>query len=349
MKLLILLAVVAMAGNEAPAPLADGPHAELLQALRNPDDAVQSAAILESGRLRLKPAVQSLQDLLASRSPRIRLLATVALGAIRDARTADAIAGQLDDNNARVRAAAVLALVPVYQPRFSDELLAGLADEDALVRAATIRAIRRLVMPAQFRSLYRLAKADSDPYVRWLALKTAAEMFGRRTATLLVDRLRTDSSPLVRYEAVRRLRQMPSPRYLPILKKRAFEDDDIDVRAICLSELVRLKGRPMARALVVELIRQGLTESPDQPPSPSRIKHTATLLGALGRGSIPTLEKALQEDNPAIQEAAIRAMGQIGQYRDIQTIRPFTKSANPRLQTASRLAVKQIMRRHRSR
>jgi HEAT repeat protein len=207
------------------------------------------------------------------------------------------------------------------------------------------------LMPEEIRALVLEAAKDRDAPVRAAALQVLADRRGPRVGPDLVPVFASaarDRDPAVRSAALKGLAELLRgggaeqlrPVLLPVFLA-ALKDREIDIR-IAAIEYINLFGTA-AREAVPDLI--ALLKGPnerqrdlalrtlvwvgkDDPDAAaaligafengiddwSRIQ-AANLLGSLGparaRPALPALEAALRDKNPAVREAAVRALAQI--------------------------------------
>ncbi len=126
----------------------EGPAGELSEALADPDEGVQLAAVHASTRVNVFTGVPQLAALVDDGSSAVRTGAIEALGALRSRDAVVTLIAKLSADNepaASVRAAAAAALGEIGDPSARDALRASVdGDADRFVRDAARVALRRL-------------------------------------------------------------------------------------------------------------------------------------------------------------------------------------------------------------
>lgn len=293
-------AAVALAGVGKPAV------ESLQKLLADSNGSVRGLAAMALGKIgpASEPAVPTLVGLLRDSSEPIRAEATQALGRIGPA-AADALIEAAGDSSAQVRGCAVTALGAIDRPsdKIRAAVLAHTGDEDLAVRAAAIAATSRLgIAPETLAPIFETALKDADERVRRAAVNAAVDD-RRLIAELgraLPDMLLAESDDVSRNAAF--LLRSSGPQAAPTLLA-ALRDERARIEQI--ADALSATGTTVNAALFT-----GLGDS-----SP-RVRSGAAL--ALGRvrpiesHAVEKLIAVLGDPEPAVQVTAIESLGNLG-------------------------------------
>jgi len=142
----------------------------LLEALASPDACVRELSVRLLGTQRAQPTiVSSLVERLASTNASMREVATLGLGLLAPAKSADPLTAALRDATPRVRANAAWALGRMNDGRALGALVARFKDDDATVREAAVVAAGRIDSTSTTAALMRVLQQDDSPAVRRVA------------------------------------------------------------------------------------------------------------------------------------------------------------------------------------
>ncbi|MFA6002808.1 MAG: HEAT repeat domain-containing protein [Elusimicrobiota bacterium] len=203
------------------------------------------------------PSLESFQEAVRSREPRLRRDAVVAMGRPGNAAAIpylSAVLLRLDEAPA-VRVAAAEALGHIGDRRAWKFLAEAVEDMDEKVRFAATLALGRVDADANVARLEQILRKDPSWWVRYAA---AMAMGGTRkafTASWLERAACEDSTWQVRFQAVLALGELGTPRAAEALG-RVLSDPEGSVRSAAAMSLGRIGGAQSAfilgRALVYE-------------------------------------------------------------------------------------------------
>lgn len=154
------------------------------------------------------------------------------------------------------------------------------------------------------------ADPDADARQRWVAIRVLGKVGGPAARDQLLARLK-DDMPAIRVAAASALGDLGDPMAVdPLIQ--ALEDPALLVRAAAADALGQLGDRRAVSALSAQLTdRDGYHRG----NSLWVRRHYADALGRIGdRGALPALLIALDDPDPAVAEAAVRAMEQIARF-----------------------------------
>lgn len=154
------------------------------------------------------------------------------------------------------------------------------------------------------------ADPDADARQRWVAIRALGKIGGPAARDQLLARLK-DDMPAIRVAAASALGDLGDPLAVPPLIL-ALDDPALLVRAASADALGLLADRRAVSALSDQLMdRDGYHRG----SSLWVRKHYADALGRIGdRAALPALLMALDDPDPSVSEAAVRAMEQIGGF-----------------------------------
>jgi HEAT repeat protein len=230
---------------------------------------------------------------------------------------------------------------PRYKDRTAPEWARDLTSEDVKLRRNAVYALWTLAFREKgLGPILARAVRDDDEYVRQTAAAAITRLGTQATAAVpgLVDALSDDSAD-VRREAmllIYRIRFLAGTALRPIVK--ALDDEDPVVRAnaagviefqgaaakdLATEPLVRhltdedqkvrlWSARALAKVNPPALVKPALARAKEGSP-----EQRAEAFGQLGyarlaaKEAVPTLVEALEEENPSVREAAVKALGVI--------------------------------------
>jgi HEAT repeat protein len=270
--------------------LAAAMQSELIRLLAGDDDAVVAdvAGLLDSARVRLRPSVPALIELLRRGGPAQRAIAARLLGGAGGAATPAALIAALDDRDSDVRGAAIAALGE-YGPR-AGAAVAKLIDMTA--DPGPVAGVGRM-RGAAFAAVGELAAAI------WPTL-------GSPAAPHLAVRLRHPEAE-VRATAAQALVRMgvDGEAALAALLRAAGDEADPDVRFGCLEAAAAVgPGSPAVVAALVKALED-----------PRLAVGSATLLAAMGppaRGAGPALRRLIRARGDGGMGADLDALAAVG-------------------------------------
>lgn len=154
------------------------------------------------------------------------------------------------------------------------------------------------------------ADVDADARARWVAIRVLGQVGGAQAREALLLRM-ADPMPAIRVAAASALGDLGDPLAVPALIE-ALGDEAVLVRGAAADALALLGDRravePLSRALTA---RDGYHRG----SSLWVRKHYVDALGRIGdRAALPALLAALDDPDPAVAEAAVRAMESVAGF-----------------------------------
>ena len=250
------------------------------------------------------PLEGRLEDL-GSVSPAVRRQAAAALGRMADPSAVLPLSGALRDPEKEVRREAAKALGAIKQAAAAGPLVEALADRDANVRAYAAYALGEI---KEARATAALLKALADP--EWCVRDQAAwalrELGDPAIIPALTAALSAESADVAHITWL--LRQMPGARLVePLSGLLAGASPAVRIRAIEVLGGLTEKG-------AIEAVISSLNDS--QPPV--RQSAVLALFRANDHRALPPLrELAAREQDPAVREAAEKAVFQLSRRGDL--------------------------------
>jgi HEAT repeat protein len=233
------------------------------------------------------------------------------------------------------------------------------------IRVAALEALGHLAGEADLPTL-EIALVDPEPAVQEAAV-TALGTMGGRAAIHRLTRLLIEAEQELRIKAACALAGCGGEAW-EILQE-ALQEEDILTRRAAVYGIAEVP-RPWARDLLVKTIREDsewlvrsaaetALEAVDAPTEPVKppldISEAGWLISwaaqrdePVGRGeaALPVLLRALEEGRPAIQRAAIRALGLIGRPEHVPLLRRKMKESEGETAASAMEALKELAQRH---
>jgi len=343
---------LALLGDEAAVSI-------LLNATRQPEEAVRQPAAEALGRVRSNRAVAVLIEALGDRDWLVRQKAVEALGNIPDGRAVTALLPLTQEPEWRVRRALVNALAQVgdsrvYEPlrslaadanrwvrravmdlaaevddpRIVELLVAGLSDGDASVRAAALAALGRRRDPSAAPAVAEML-TDPQPLVRLAAVRAVALLDGVLAGEKLSEIAASDPEEAVRQAVADALGELGLPLAVDALQAM-LGDAAAGVRDRA-SEALALMGTPPA----IEALVGGLRRAEAQ-------AHIQVQLARLGAPATRALLAAARATDPELRAAAAEALGGLRHTLALPTLRLLMRDADARVRQAAEAALAAI-------
>jgi len=301
---------------------------ELLARGKDESSMVREEVAKALGRIGDGQAVPVLCSLAGDRAPEVRLAAVRSLGVFADP---DAVAVLIDrvtgDGDERVRLAATKRVG-------KKGLRLAANDRSPRVRAAAAETCAVLQAKDMSEELSRLV-ADRDTRVRHAAVVALGQVGAGRDAGKVVEVLR-DDNPLIRRAGLRSLLSL-DVRKAVAAARSAIEDRDAEVRAVAIEVLSRGLGknardllwprlsdanrrvrRGASRALVESCgvaMGDGLVAALDSKKQNLRVECIWCLGELKYRAGLPALIAATSDPVPQVGQAAVIALGKLGDAR----------------------------------
>ena len=241
-----------------------------------------------------EPAVVPLLKALESEIKEARRLAAHALGSIKDPRAVEPLMRRLDDNRSDVRQAAALALGAIGDPRAIGALIKAADGKDMETRRAAAEALGSVGSEKSVNALIKAAGDQSEP-VQLAAIKALAKVGGLQAAACLRSAM---TGP----------RKSVCDAAAAALKSMKFSSANAAERAelaVILNDFAA--ARSEGSAAVPAFIKALSFKDP-----PMRVKAAESLGLLKAAESVASLLRALRDSNPAVQEAAVNALADIG-------------------------------------
>ncbi|HUW12272.1 MAG TPA: HEAT repeat domain-containing protein [Anaerolineae bacterium] len=282
----------------------------LIEALRDWDSAIRSAAALSLGQIGDPLGVEPLISVLSDKESRVRRTAVEALGAIGDTRAVEALIKALRDSNPSVRFAAAGALGQIGDSRAVTPLVGALRDSSEGVDQAAATALGRIRDDRAVEPLIRMLRSW-----RWSVRLAASQALGAigdtRALRPLIAALR-DEYGEVRSAASGALGQIGGEAVA--LLTVAFRDEDRVVRLLVTRGLGQA-GQPAVEALI-----EG-----SQDVDWAVRAEVARAWGKIGDSrAVELLAEMVHDGHGEVRQRACQALGEIG---DSQAVQPLSAVA----------------------
>ena len=313
-----LVALMRQAGSKAI------PHA--LAAIRGNNKMMQAAAIAHVPVLRGQDVVERLADELPKQPARVQ---TLLLSALADRGGADARRVVTDAVNARepeARVAAIKALAHVGDassvPLLVKTAGQGKTDEE---RQAALISLRRIQGDEANAAILEAMKAAPSP----LRAELISVLHGRGTKSAvpaLLDQAASEDEA-VQQAAFKALGHLAGPGRLPVLVQR-------------LTDLKGKKARPAAERAVVQVARKAEAPAAGRRPVLAAFEETddvmaqTSLIRVLGNvggaKALSVVARATEDEEEAIRDAAVRALGSWPDTSAVPTLIDLAKKTDNR-------------------
>jgi HEAT repeat protein len=254
---------------------------------------------------------EMIEDLVALQAERLRnretLIEKLYLALLSDRKDrndpAPLLAALAESESAKVKLYAIKELAPLRSKPVVAALVKALEDQDAGVRQVAADTLAAQGDPAAAPDLLKALKDSSAP-VRAAAAKSLGALKVREACPALCDRL-SDSSPDVAAAAARALGDLADPAALdPLIKVIGSPTIPAAIYEAAAGALAKIKD-PRAAPVLISLL-----QSPKE-----NVRWTAVdaLGGLKAKEAVAPLTSVAQKDgNAQIREAAVAALGNIG-------------------------------------
>lgn len=321
---------------------------EWIQILDHPNATERARAAMQLGEMGDRRAVPALIQTLKDREMPVRLAAVEALGKLGDQQAVDSLIAVVRDPNAMVGLSAVESLGNIGSEKAVETLLRIAQERE---RPLCLGAIRSLGTAGGDRSIQALTAALTDRArdVRWVTALTLARLKSQQALTSLIEALPQADRELRRVmvwalntidpswqtsvlaeEAINRLidglkeEQMPGHSRYRVVQVLSEMDADWRTRAgakatmdLFVAQLAN--GDLMARMQAVEA------------------------LGQIGDARVvPSLFKALKDQNMQVQYVAINALGELRDTRAVEPLVEALEHRDPGIVSAAALALGEL-------
>lgn len=275
----------------------------LIQALRDTSVAVRANAAWALGRIENGRALGALSAVLRDREEVVRTAAVVSIAQMDSVSAAAALTRVLrEDQSAAVRRSAAWGLGQLEAHEAVDALASAVAgDKDARVREMAAWALGNIEDSKATSALLNAARRDDSDSVREMAVWAIAQIEDRSAVTALGEIAGSDRSARVRGTAAWALGQVQDDDdgHVPPGLIKALADESAEVRLKAAWALGQIGDSSALPA-----IRDAMQREKDQ-------RVTKALIRALmksGERSETELSKLLDSPDPAVREAAVRAL-----------------------------------------
>lgn len=289
--------------------------AEQIAALRDEDWGVREDAALALGESCDPRGVRPLIDALRDTDRAVRTAATTALLSIGEPAVVD-LGSCLRDPELSVQEAAASILSSIADERVIDPLMSALLSEDWVVRMHAAQAIGRLAYSQAVDTLVLLLQ-DKVPAVRDEAM-SALKAIGEKAVSPLLTALE-DKDWRVRLKATEALGVMGSKTAVLPLLEIVKGDPDTAVRQDAIRALGNI-GEPSATEYLLTILDEprlqiqaieALGKIGDRQTVPALLKLVTLLDPSRYEDRTPACEDERYEQDLAVVESAVRALGQL--------------------------------------
>lgn len=239
-------------------------------------------------------AVNPLLQLLGSENKEPRRWAACALGMIRDPQAVDPLAGMLEDSRSEVRKTAALALGEIGDSRALGALIKALANRDLETRRAAAEALGAIGSNSATDAV-ATAVGDQSELVQLSSISALAKIGGLEAAACLRS-------------AAAGPRKAVCDAAIAALQSMKFSPSNAEERA----EIAVILGDFAAALREGETATPALIKALGFKDAQMRVKAAETLGSLRSPGTVQALLTALRDHNPAVQEAAMHALVNIG-------------------------------------
>ena len=281
----------------------------LVQALRDTSIAVRANSAWALGRIENGSALQPLVGMLRDREEVVRSAATIAVGQMDSVSAATALARVLrDDQSAAVRRSAAWGLGQLEAHEGVDALVTALAnDKDARVREMAAWALGNIEDSKATSTLLNAARRDDTDAVRETAVWAIAQIEDASAVNALGEIVTSDRSARVRGTAAWAIGEVQDDDegHAPAGLVKALNDESEDVRLKAAWALGQIGDSSALPA-----IRDAMKREKNARISKALIR----ALMKSGERSEATISQLLDSPDPAVREAAVRALAGGGSH-----------------------------------
>ncbi len=267
------------------------------------DDPRLANAAMEAGAAMAAPTAGSLwTDRTIGAPPALYIRILRLLGMRAEMASTPAILTGLRSTNAEIAAAAATAAAQIPGEQPVDALIAALAQDRDQVPAAARAALESSKSPhvePRLQSAFTTADAVLKP-------KILGVISARRAIALrpLVAAAAADPEPAVRAAALAALGTVGTAADAPLLLDAALQETNAQDRAVSLQALAALGANSAARDPVAAAIATRI----DHAPAGAKALLLKTLSSVPSPKAIAAVTSAIGNSDPAVQEAAVRAL-----------------------------------------
>lgn len=321
-------AIVALAS--CPPDLAEEAQRRLIKALDDGNPKVRAEAALALAELGPQGAVERLIELSSDGSARVRQAAIIALGESEAQEALPTLIGALDSENADVRFQTVIAVARLAPEEAFEPLKERVDDPDPEVRANVAAAFADMGQEQAIPLLEDLL-CDGEAQVRYEAALALAALGQSQGAAVLIDALADhDAAP----QAVRALALLREPSALD------------PIRSLAKRWLIPPTLKAQATAAWTALDSEGGWPELEPWLSARRREPRAMAIYACGEYqlpvAVPLLVSISNDPNNPDRDAAVRALGQIGDPRAKRVLSRLSDASDPELAADAREALERI-------
>jgi len=290
-------------------------------------DSIREGIAVVLGRIGDRKGTASLVRLLSDPNGHVRQAAATALGRVTDPMSIRGLVQLLDDPFENVQAAAAHALAQIKSKNLSSVLLGLLQSDKPSFRRNAASILGRIRERESIPQLSLVLK-DPVPEVRKAAVEALGSFDQAEAEDLLLVAL-GDESHLVRIAALRVLEQRPGvdlfTHLSPLLK-----DENIWVRTAAVRVIGKLR-EDRVRELLVELM--------SDPVEVVRIATMELLCKFKDETLTPIFTAQLASGDSEVRKQAILALGESGNSRVCETLRPYLDDASWTIRSAAARAI----------
>jgi HEAT repeat protein len=287
-----------------------GPQAvePLIEMLKDRDNSVRQTAVYSLMWLGNTQAVEPLIGLLEDRDNYTRQTAISALGQLGSSKAIEPLIGLLKDRDSLTRQAAVSALGQLGSSKAAEPLIGLLKDRDNLTRQTAVSALGQLGSPEAAEPLIELLK-DRDSYIRQTVASALGQLGSSKAVGPLIESLK-DWDSATRQTAMSSLAQLGSPKAVGLLIEW-LGDQDPFIRQIAAETLGQIGGPTAVVSLIERLSDQDLS---------GRQSASETLDRVSSPKLVDELIELLRDQNPDVRRASASALGQLGCLQAVEPL-----------------------------
>lgn len=289
------------------------PYQKALSELKNKDPQIRRAAAEELGRLRNPEAKEALLKLLSDPEANVRAAAVNSLGILRIQSVSAEIAKLLEtDQNPSVRQASAIALGYISDSSVISSLIKGIHDPHEGTRFACINSLGILRNPAAVEALAG-ELLNPDARIRRTASYALGNIADRRAVPFLMQALKIALSTA------------------PEKGEENLVDPSVG------ASLLRSLGLISDTSVIPEL--KPYLNVPQKEVS----IFAAQALFRLGdRSGIAVARKSVQEQDAQVRRIAAELLGEMGEARDLDTLKKMKSDSDSGVQSAAATAVEKL-------
>jgi len=301
---------------------------------------------------------------LGDQSGMIRALVTEELGHVEAGRQSKRFREALKDGAALVRANVLEGIAESGDPTMVPTITPFLTDDQLIVQISAAKALLELGQPQYWQRLEQGARSE-DGYERGASIRALGELGDPRAFPILENTVK-DAQPSIRAAAVSALGKLKTPEALKAVKGAMFDhipavrsvaafslgnfppqdvltvltsalhDSNIGVQTAAVASLLRIGASFSTVAHTVERIMQD--------PNPAARSGVAKALGhGTSQESIVLLNLLLQDPTPRPRITAARSLGRIGHRDSLGILKRTLRDSDEAVRVTAAAAIVRIL------